>query len=160
MANLILDEAGMPVPQYYDSASNTFMQSTGEQGALNMNMQVFLKTLMAMTEASVDTTDAVADVTTFNTVGDAKYTTAQIYIEASNNIIAASIVAPVTVGGTLINAVLIRKAPSSNVPTKSLTIMLDPKVNAALPSTWFIRVATERDVATPRTVNVAYQFIR
>lgn len=160
-AQLLLDEAGMPVPQYYDAKLDIFQKSTGEQGALNMNMQVFLKDLTTMIISSTDTTDVVADVTTFTTVGNAAYTTAQIYVQSTNNIIAASIVTSVMVNGVPTQMTLLRKSPISQTEgIKSLTLMLDPKVNAALPATWYLKVATEKDGAVTRVVNAAYQFIR
>lgn len=160
-ANIIVDEVGIPVPQYKNPVTGLFEESYGEQGALNMNMQVFLKDLTPMTIATTDTTDTVADITTFALEGNMKYTTAQIYIASSNNIIAASIVTSVTINSVATEMVIIRKAPiSTTITSKSITIMLDPKVNAALPHTWFLRVATEKDETVARVVNAAYQYIR
>lgn len=161
MAKLLTDEQGVPVPQYLNPATGLYEAQYGTQGALNLNMQQFLQALVLMVKVSEEPDETgTATVTTFAPVGSTSYTSAQIYIESTNDIIGASIVAPMALGLRQVAPVLLRKQPSGSEDTKSMSILATPHANAALPSAWFLKVATSNDAEVPCDVIAGFQFVR
>jgi hypothetical protein len=55
---------------------------------------------------------------------------------------------------------IVRKVPSGSEEVKSFAILVDPRVNAALPAVWQLKVLTENDAQVPCSVVAGFQFIR
>lgn len=161
MAVLLTDDNGIPVPQYLNPDTGNYELQCGTNGALDLNIKTFLRSLTQLTVSSITPSqDGLTTTTRFAPVGSEDFTAAQIYMESATNIIAAAVIAPVALGARQVEAVLLRKEPTGSDGAKSMSILVEPRINAALPNSWYLLVVTENDAQIPTNVVAGFQFVR
>lgn len=62
MATLLKDDAGVPIPQYMNSAGNGFEGMTGKDGAINAQIDGLIDALAAIKTATDATTSTVNEL--------------------------------------------------------------------------------------------------